>query len=157
VVFPDAPPVRLYADWPYVLIDAGPEQALALRSHATTWKRSLPDLLFPADHSWLLSTLWDDDWRCLGGPVSLVEASSKSHNSTYAGYPSTRMQHHRATSRHDLAARSTRSLAERARTAACPCAGYRLACQDWTLPKRGTPLTAIGSVRPSARHTSRTA
>lgn len=74
MVFPDAPPVRLYADWPYVLIDAGPEQALALRSHATTWKRSLPDLLFPADHSWLLSTLWDDDWRCLVGPVRLVEA-----------------------------------------------------------------------------------
>jgi hypothetical protein len=74
VIFPDAPRVKLYADWQYVLIEAGPEQALAWRRHATAWNRSLPDLLFPADRSWLLSTLWDDDWRCLGGPGSLIEA-----------------------------------------------------------------------------------
>jgi hypothetical protein len=74
VIFPDAAPTRLYANWSYVLIEAGPEQALAWRSHAPGWNRSLPELLFPADHSWLLSTLWDDDWRCLGGPASLIEA-----------------------------------------------------------------------------------
>ena len=74
MIFPDAARVRLYSDWPYVLIEAGPEQALAWRSHGAGWNRSLPDLLFPADHSWLLSTLWDDDWRCLAGPASLIES-----------------------------------------------------------------------------------
>jgi hypothetical protein len=61
-------------NWRYVLIEAGPEQALAWRSHDTRRLRSLPDLLFPTDHSWLLSKLWDDDWRCLGGPAALIEA-----------------------------------------------------------------------------------
>lgn len=91
VVFRDAAPVRLNADWPYVLAEAGPEQALAWRSPATG--RSLPDLLFPADHSWLLSTLWDDDWRCLGGPASLIEALQQDPDSRHVGYPSTRMRH----------------------------------------------------------------
>jgi hypothetical protein len=35
-------------------------------------KGALPDLMFPADRSWLLSTLWDDDWSCLGGPARLI-------------------------------------------------------------------------------------
>jgi len=63
-----------HVNWRYVVIEAGPEQALAWRSHDTCGFRSLPDLLFPADRSWLLSTLWDDDWRCLGGPAALIEA-----------------------------------------------------------------------------------
>src|SRR5215468_6992891 len=76
VIFHDAPRVSPYAhvNWRYVVIEAGPEQALAWRSHDTCRFRSLPDLLFPADRSWLLSTLWDDDWRCLGGPAALIEA-----------------------------------------------------------------------------------
>jgi hypothetical protein len=32
----------------------------------------LPNLMFPADRSWLVSTLWDDDWTCVGGPAELV-------------------------------------------------------------------------------------
>jgi hypothetical protein len=28
--------------------------------------------MFPADRSWLVSTLWDDDWSCIGGPGRLV-------------------------------------------------------------------------------------
>ena len=28
--------------------------------------------MFPADRSWLVSTMWDDDWTCVGGPVGLV-------------------------------------------------------------------------------------
>ena len=28
---------------------------------------ALPDLMFPADRSWLVSTLWDDDRTCVGG------------------------------------------------------------------------------------------
>jgi hypothetical protein len=67
VVFADAPRVRFYADWPYVLVEAGPEQA-------AVWRDDLPDLMFPADRSWLVSTLWDDDWMCIGGSRELVNA-----------------------------------------------------------------------------------
>jgi hypothetical protein len=72
IVFPDAPMVTLYPGWHYVLVEAGPEQA-------ATWRRNdpgsygvLPNLMFPADHSWLVSTLWDDDWACVGGSAALV-------------------------------------------------------------------------------------
>ena len=29
--------------------------------------------MFPTDRSWLVSTLWDDDWTCVGGPGDLVD------------------------------------------------------------------------------------
>lgn len=75
LVFPDAPRVRLYT-WPYVLVEAGPDQAAGWRTNenVTPWHSALPELMFPLDRSWLVSTLWDDDWRCVGGPVSLVDA-----------------------------------------------------------------------------------
>jgi hypothetical protein len=75
IVFPDVPKVTLYSEWHYVLVEAGPEQA-------ATWRRvdlshfypgTLPNLMFPADQSWLVSTLWDDDWSCMGGPAGLVD------------------------------------------------------------------------------------
>lgn len=74
VVFPDAPMVTLYTGWHYVLVGAGPQQAASWRHYgpATFWKGALPNLMFPADRSWLLSTLWDDDWSCLGGPAGLI-------------------------------------------------------------------------------------
>ena len=64
IVFPDAPKVTPYAGWHYVLIEAGPEQAASWhpsdgRAYGTG---DLPNLIFPADRSWLVSTLWDDDW-----------------------------------------------------------------------------------------------
>jgi hypothetical protein len=74
IVFPDAPRVTLYTGWHYVLAEAGPEQAAAWR-RGEPWslrKGVLPDLMFPADRAWLFSTLWDDDWSCIGGPVALV-------------------------------------------------------------------------------------
>ena len=71
VVFPDAPHTKLYSGWEYVLVHAGPDEAMAWRQDATS--RIGPDLLFPDDRSWLMSRLWDDDWRCLGGPVALVD------------------------------------------------------------------------------------
>jgi hypothetical protein len=75
IVFPGAAMVTLYSGWHYVLVEAGPEQAATWRrNQAGTFRRGvLPDLMFPADRSWLLSTLWDDDWTCLGGPASLVD------------------------------------------------------------------------------------
>jgi hypothetical protein len=77
-VFHDAPMVSLYANWPYVLIEAGPEQAGGWREPG--WKGVLPDLIFPADRSWLLSTLWDDDWTCIGGPRAMVDALLAHHD-----------------------------------------------------------------------------
>jgi hypothetical protein len=74
VVFPRAPMVTLYTGWRYVLVQAGPEQAARWRRRdlGSFWKGVLPNLIFPADRSWLVSTLWDDDWTCIGGPAGLV-------------------------------------------------------------------------------------
>jgi hypothetical protein len=60
-------------DGRYVLVEAGPEQARGWRKREH-WKGPLPDLMFPADRSWLLSTLWDDDWTCIGASKALVGA-----------------------------------------------------------------------------------
>lgn len=67
VVFPGAKKVTLYAGWPYVVVKAGPAEAL-------TWRDSPPDLIFPVDRSWLMSMLWDDGWTCVGGPARLIRA-----------------------------------------------------------------------------------
>ncbi len=75
VVFPQLPRVRLYSNWSYVLVQAGPDQAATWRREdfGSFWSGRLPNLMFPADHDWLVSTLWDDDWTCVGGPAALVE------------------------------------------------------------------------------------
>lgn len=75
VVFEHAPRVSLYYDWPYVLVKAGPEQALTWRvGHMRSGDGTLPDLFFPQDRSWLVSALWDDTWTCVGGPAPLIES-----------------------------------------------------------------------------------
>jgi hypothetical protein len=75
VVFPDAPRVLLYANWGYVVVKAGPAQSQLWRTVGSTPRHPrLPDLMFPEDRTWLLSTLWDDDWWCLGGSTGLVDA-----------------------------------------------------------------------------------
>jgi hypothetical protein len=71
VVFDDVTRVQVHS-WPYVLVEAGPEQARAWRGE--DWKGFLPDLIFPTDHSWLFSTLWDDDWSYIGGSRGLIDA-----------------------------------------------------------------------------------
>ena len=63
----------------YVLVEAGPEQA-ALWRDREHWKSPLPDLMFPADRAWLVRTLWDDDWTCIGGSRGLVEALLAHHD-----------------------------------------------------------------------------
>jgi hypothetical protein len=70
------PKVTVYADWDYVLVEAGPRQAATWRRTEPKgfwWDDALPELMFPADRSWLVSTLTDDDWTCVGGPAVLVE------------------------------------------------------------------------------------
>ena len=80
IVFPLAPKVALYWGWHYVLVQAGPDQALAWRTGHMRGglTGSLPDLFFPADRSWLVSALWDDTWSCIGGPDALID--SLQHN-----------------------------------------------------------------------------
>ncbi len=75
IVFWDAPKVELYTGWQYVLVQGGPRQAASWRpaDGNRNWKSTeLPDLMFPEDRSWLISTLWDDDWTCIGGPAGLI-------------------------------------------------------------------------------------
>jgi len=74
IVFPHAPKLSLYAAWPYLLVEAGPEQALTWRTGHMRGDGSLPDLFFPADHSWLVSALWDDTWTDIGGTAALITA-----------------------------------------------------------------------------------
>lgn len=68
--FPAAGTVPVYGGWQYQVVGASPEEALTFRKDV--WCRTLPDLIFPGDRAWLVSTLWDDDWRCVGGPEALV-------------------------------------------------------------------------------------
>jgi hypothetical protein len=56
-----------------VLVEAGPEQAAIWRHPGSFFPGVLPNLMFPADRTWLVSTLWDDDWTCIGGPTGLVD------------------------------------------------------------------------------------
>jgi hypothetical protein len=72
IVFAGAPMVTLYTGWRYVLVEAGPLQAATWRGNDPVSYGILPNLMFPADRSWLVSTLWDDDWSCIGGPAALV-------------------------------------------------------------------------------------
>jgi len=71
-VFVDLPQVTLYSGWTYELVLAGPDEALRWRFDDGS-DRPGPDLVFPADRSWLMSWLWDDEWRCLGGPSDLID------------------------------------------------------------------------------------
>jgi hypothetical protein len=73
IVFPTAPKVTMYAGWHYVVVEAGPQQAATWRDPGQFFTGVLPNLMFPGDRSWLVSTLWDDDWTCIGGPAELVE------------------------------------------------------------------------------------
>jgi hypothetical protein len=72
VVFPYAPRATIYYGHPYVLVEAGPRQAAIWRHGGFNW--ALPDLMFPADRSWLVSTMWDHVWTSIGGPEKLVSA-----------------------------------------------------------------------------------
>ena len=66
--------MSLYWGWPYVLVEAGPEQALTWRTGHMRGDGPLPDLFFPADRSWLVSALWDDTWTDIGGSAAVIAA-----------------------------------------------------------------------------------
>jgi hypothetical protein len=76
VVFRDAPKVTLYYGWQYVFVLAGADQAATWRpaiGGEPNWKSTeLPEVMFPDDRSWLVSSLWDHDWACIGGPEALI-------------------------------------------------------------------------------------
>lgn len=71
----DAPRTKLFG-WDYVLVQAGAEQALNWRASEPpiAWKGALPDVLFPADRSWVLVTDWDERWSGIGGTDGLVQS-----------------------------------------------------------------------------------
>jgi hypothetical protein len=71
VVFPYAPRTTVYYGYGYVLLEAGPQQAAGWREEGWSWV--LPELMFPADRSWLVSTMWDDGWSSIGGSEELVD------------------------------------------------------------------------------------
>jgi hypothetical protein len=73
VVLHDAPRVHVYS-WNYVLVQAGPHEARTWRSDEGRWFTAFPELMFPADHGWLVSSLWDDAWVCVGGSPDLISA-----------------------------------------------------------------------------------
>ena len=85
IVFPAAPRVSLYWDWPYLRVEAGPAEALSCRTGHMRGDGRLPDLFFPADRSWLVSALWDDTWTCVGGSAALIAALQ--HNPLVAAHP----------------------------------------------------------------------
>jgi hypothetical protein len=72
VVLEDATRVLVYGAR-YVLVQAGPREARTWRDDRR-WFTALPELMFPADRSWLLSSLWDDAWACVGGSEDLIDA-----------------------------------------------------------------------------------
>ncbi len=76
VVFPLARRVSLYSDWLYVLVEAGPSEALRWRTGHMRGgvEGSLPELIFPHDLSRLVSALWDDTWAYVGGSHELIDA-----------------------------------------------------------------------------------
>ncbi len=72
VVFPFAPRTIPFYGHGYVLVEAGPEQAATWREEGWNW--ALPDLMFPTDRSWVISTGWDDTWTCVGGSEELINS-----------------------------------------------------------------------------------
>jgi hypothetical protein len=74
VVFADAPRVRVYGGGNYVLVQAGPHEARTWRNDEGRWFTALPEVMFPADRSWLVSSLWDDAWAGVGGSADLISA-----------------------------------------------------------------------------------
>jgi hypothetical protein len=67
------PKVTLYAGWDYVLVEAGPRQAATWRRDDSLWWRDLlPDVMFPADRSWLAYRLTEPAPR-LGSRGNCVE------------------------------------------------------------------------------------
>lgn len=70
----DAPRVPIYSGWNYVLVQAGRREARTWRADDGRWFTALPELMFPADRSWLVSSVWDDAWAGVGGSSELISA-----------------------------------------------------------------------------------
>lgn len=71
VFFPYASRTTMYYGYGYVLVEAGPQQAASWREEPFNW--TLPELMFPTDRSWLVSTMWDDAWSSIGGSRQLID------------------------------------------------------------------------------------
>ena len=59
------------------MVPNGPGRSMLLWSDGADLHRrftALPELMFPADRSWLVSSLWDDAWAGVGGSANLISA-----------------------------------------------------------------------------------
>ena len=64
----------LYSGWKYRLRRLKTRELTGLPTEGIG---SFPDLLFPPNHSWLVSLLWDDSWRSIGASQALADLLSK--------------------------------------------------------------------------------
>lgn len=60
---PSGDEFHLYWNWPYRIRRVALKELVGLPSEG---EEGFPDLLFPLDHTWLVSLLWDDAWRSIG-------------------------------------------------------------------------------------------
>ena len=74
-MFAEARPVSPHVDWPYVLVEGGPSDAVRWRTgHMRSGEGPLPDLFCPFDRSGFVTALWDDHLARIGGSTDLIEA-----------------------------------------------------------------------------------
>jgi len=85
LVAADATKVAVYVGWPYVLLEGG-QHALNARRNLdfVPWHSTVPELVFPSDRFWLVSTLSHEDWRGVGGPAAWSTRCSCARNSRSA-------------------------------------------------------------------------
>jgi hypothetical protein len=146
------PKVTMYPGWQYVLVEAGPGQAAAWRGKNTGsmwWHDVLPDLMFPAGRSWLVSALCDDGWACIGGPAGLVDRILVHRTCRHGHCSPAKTPPRQATTRSDPRAdsrsRPTRSpamAANRRPPTACLPDLTRAVCGYLCLPRQPGPAQA---------------
>jgi hypothetical protein len=69
-----------------------PAVSVAKPSSASDATLTASDPGFPGDRSWLLSTLWDDDWTCTGGSSALIDGFLRHTRSAATRSPSSRVR-----------------------------------------------------------------
>lgn len=124
VARPDAPRITVYTGWLYVLPREGAREAMTGRRDG--YSRPWRGLVFSAGRcSWLVSTLWDDDWRCVCGYAALFKSPLQHREHEIRAFTVTRTRHRRDTRPSELwPAEDPRALC------ACSPAAWRSSAQS---------------------------